>query len=437
MTSRVRTCRLRQTGAVGSALLPIVSAMAAGQTDSTYRDHFRAARAAEQAHNDTAALAHVLRADAMLHGRADAVYEAARYEARLGRAPVAIGRLRVLAAAGLVYDADTDAAFAALRERSDLKAALVRLAANRGPKGGTGERVFTLPDTNFISEDITYDSSSRRFFVSSVAGRGIVVIRPDGSVATFVRPAQDPDVWGIFAIRADPKQHVLWATTAAFGGPVSAADSNRTALLRYDLTTGRLQKRYDLRKDGRPHTLGDMVLNARGEPVVSDGFGGGVYVARGGVDTLETLVPPGVFVSPQTATFASDGRLFVPDYPATIGIVDPRTRGISWLAHPDSVVLNGIDGLYLVGRTMVATQNGTDPNRVLRCRLNDALTAVVKCAEIERGTPRLGQPTHGVVVGRWFYYIVNSGWERFNDDGTFKAVPSPAPPGVVRVPLDE
>jgi hypothetical protein len=30
-----------------------------------------------------------------------------------------------------------------------------------------------------------------------------------------------------------------------------------------------------------------------------------------------------------------------------------------------------------------------------------------------------GDPTHGVIVGDEFYYIVNSGWDRADDNGVF------------------
>jgi hypothetical protein len=39
---------------------------------------------------------------------------------------------------------------------------------------------------------------------------------------------------------------------------------------------------------------------------------------------------------------------------------------------------------------------------------------------IERSTPTLGDPTHGVIVGDAFYYIANSGWNVLDDSGKLK-----------------
>jgi hypothetical protein len=39
---------------------------------------------------------------------------------------------------------------------------------------------------------------------------------------------------------------------------------------------------------------------------------------------------------------------------------------------------------------------------------------------IERATATLGDPTHGVLVGDWFYYIANSGWDVLDEHGDLK-----------------
>jgi hypothetical protein len=82
--------------------------------------------------------------------------------------------------------------------------------------------------------------------------------------------------------------------------------------------------------------------------------------------------------------------------------------------------VNGIDGLYLVGHTLIAIQNGTMPERVVRLELDAALSRVERWEPVESRSAGLGDPTHGVVVGPTFYFIANSGWDRFNDDGTVK-----------------
>jgi hypothetical protein len=189
-----------------------------------------------------------------------------------------------------------------------------------------------------------------------------------------------------------------------------AADEGKSALLKYSLDSGALLKRYDLPPGGK-HALGDMTLSASGDVFVSDGYGP-VYWVDHRADRLEALVPPGTFNSPQTPALSADGRrLFVPDYSRGISVVDLATRQVKLLEHPATLSLGGIDGLYLVGRSMIATQNGTAPQRVIRLQLDAGLTRIEGGEVLEANWDGLGDPTHGVVVGSDFYFIVNAGWD--------------------------
>jgi len=114
-------------------------------------------------------------------------------------------------------------------------------------------------------------------------------------------------------------------------------------------------------------------------------------------------------------------HIFVPDYSRGIGILDLATKHVAWLTSQTPHALSGIDGLYLYGRTLIATQNGTSPERVVRFELDKSLTQVESESIVDRSTPTLGDPTHGVIVNGSFYYIGNSGWDMIEDDGTPKA----------------
>jgi hypothetical protein len=54
---------------------------------------------------------------------------------------------------------------------------------------------------------------------------------------------------------------------------------------------------------------------------------------------------------------------------------------------------------------------------------------------IERATPTLGDPTHGVVVGRYFYYIANSGWNVLDEHGNLLEGKSLPPSSVMRAKI--
>ncbi|HUI58703.1 MAG TPA: hypothetical protein VLX90_00690, partial [Steroidobacteraceae bacterium] len=192
----------------------------------------------------------------------------------------------------------------------------------------------------------------------------------------------------------------------------------RSAVLRIDRRTGTLQRRYEL-PDGRPHAFGDMTLDENGTAYIADGRGGGVYRIRpGGPDTLEPVVKAGEFRSPQTPAISPDGSiLLVPDYTRGIARVSLRSGGISWIRHAPELTLSGIDGFYWRGKTLVAIQNGTAPERLLEMKLDGSGTRITEWRAVLAGAPGLGDATHGVLRGNCFDFIANSGWDRFGDDG--------------------
>jgi hypothetical protein len=98
--------------------------------------------------------------------------------------------------------------------------------------------------------------------------------------------------------------------------------------------------------------------------------------------------------------------------------------------------LSGIDGLYPLGNALIATQNGTSPERVVRFALNAAKTRVLSESIIERATATLGDPTHGVVVGDYFYYIANSGWDSLDEHGVVKDGRTMTAPIIMRAKLN-
>jgi hypothetical protein len=60
---------------------------------------------------------------------------------------------------------------------------------------------------------------------------------------------------------------------------------------------------------------------------------------------------------------------------------------------------------------------------------------MVRAEVLERGHPRYDEPTLGVLVGDDMYYVANSQWERFGEDGRVANPESLEPPVVLRLRL--
>jgi hypothetical protein len=360
-----------------------------------------------------------LKVRTLLNDAPDAVKATARAYAEMPDSKNALEALSEFAAMGQADDtmlAGTDKAFVGLRDLPEYKSILERFLKNKTAVARS-EVAFKLPDAGIIPEDIDFDPQSNTFLITSVLEKKIVRVSSSGQASFF---ASSPSGWPMLAIKVDATHNRVWTTEVALDGFTAApkSDWGKSAVLCFDLRTGRLLNRIE----GPPHTaLGDMALIDAGVPIVSDGERGGVYRVE---DGRLVLINGKDFISPQTPAVLPGGRaVAVPDYARGIGILDLEDGSVHWLNHEGGakVALNGVDGLYYADGALILTQNGTSPERVVRMKLDGALTKVASEEIIERATATLGDPTHGVVVGDQFYYIANSGWDVLDEHGDLKA----------------
>jgi hypothetical protein len=94
------------------------------------------------------------------------------------------------------------------------------------------------------------------------------------------------------------------------------------------------------------------------------------------------------------------------------------------------IALSGMDGLYLSGDHFLAMQNGTIPARIIRFSID-----LRKQELLEANSSWLGEPTHGVLVDGDFYFLANTGWGEFDQQGKKKAGAQPVESTVRRLPL--
>jgi len=373
----------------------------------------------------------------LLDGRPDVVYRLAKAEARLGHVAASLKWLEIYASSALDFgDPDAQPEFARLRGDARFRRVEQHYRDNLRPKG-THAVLATLPQPDLIAEDLALDPRDGSRYASSVREGRVLRLDAAGQWSDFLdRSALG--AWGLYALVIDPARGKLWLGSAAgaVSPPFLAADRGRSAVLRVDLVTRALEHRYEL-ADGREHAFGDMALAVDGALLVADGLGGGVYRIAPGGAALDTVTPPGELRSPQTPVpLPGAERVLVPDYSRGIAIVDLAHHAPpAWLAHPPELALYGIDGLYLRGHTLVAMQNGTSPERLLRLELDAAFTRVLKWEVVLARAPGLGDPTHGFIDGNRFQFIANSGWDRVDDDGQMRAAGAAGAPAIWSVEL--
>ncbi len=424
-------------------------------------------RAAAQAKaGDTAGLHATLEALApLMPGSPRITYNLAATEARLGRRDDALQHLRQLADGGLEYDLSADDDFADLAGDPEFRALRQRLAAG-AQRTGAPRTLLALPADDAIPEAIS-PGPDGRWWVGSVRHCDVrdlaIPLAPAAAPASARASARSATRAGtrtttrrghaapprgpvahapihlpapVFGLAWDAPRGVLWATVAAVPqgggcGDASAWQEGRTALLGLDVSRG--GKLWRQVESPVPGVLGDLTVGPDGTVYVSESLHGAVFRLRPGRASLERLDPPGEFASPQQPVLGADGHtLLVPDYVRGLATLDLSTTPptLRWLPAAPGVFTAGIDGLVRDGDALLAVQNGTSPPRVVRFSMDGRRQQV-----LVSGTPGLGEPTHGVVLGREFVFVSDVGWDRYDDEGQRRADMPAARPAVQALAL--
>jgi hypothetical protein len=365
----------------------------------------------------------------LLNGSPDAMLELAKAEARTGDSRAALSDLRTIARMG-VSEAKiaTLPDFSDLRSRPDFQQVLREMSANAKPISHS-RRTLAIPDAGLLPEDIAYDASRGRFFLTSVREARIVTISAGGRMSTF---AHAPDDWPMLAIKLDAPRHVVWATEVALTGfrSIPRHDWGRSVVLEFDLGTGRLLRRIE---GPRNSQLDDMTLSSAGRLLVCDSNNGGLYVVRGNSSALARL-PTNDFVSPMTPVFITADQVFVADYVRGIALLDVSSARVTWLSTENQYALAGTDGLYWYRGRLIAIQNGFAPERIVSLKLDRARSQITSEQIIESGTPNL-DPSHGIIVAGSLYFIQNSGWNETTTDGSVRRGATLTPAAIMSAPL--
>ena len=379
----------------------------------------------------------------------------ASVETHLGNRAAAFEWLERYAAMGLTYDLATDDDLKPLLTEAGWKKIAAEMQQRTAPIAHADE-VCTLPIADLMPEDLTFDNSSGTFIVSSIQHHSLYrVSLPKASNASKDAPPScaleelpleaQSKRWPTMAVSFDGPRNLIWTTASAMpdftGFPKE--DAGKTALLALDLDSGKagagkVVRRFDLESTA-PAVLGDMSISSDGTVYVSDSLGGRVFRVpgthdRAGLDKAKLEMIAENLFSPQTPVVAADGkRLFVPEYSLGIAVIDLSGGGkITYLAHPENIAVTGIDGMHLVGDSLIAIQNGTQPERFVRFLLNHAQTEIEAAEVIEQSTQAMGEPTHAMAANGYVYVSANVGWDKIDDHGKLKEGASFTAPVLMR-----
>ena len=269
----------------------------------------------------------------------------------------------------------------------------------------SSELFATVPAEAQLVESVLPDLDSGRIMVTSVIGRQIWGMAGDGNWMPFA--VSDAD--NLSGIAFDVRARQIWIASGNIDG--SDHDPQRKSGL-VSPAMGAGEADWVVAPEGV--SLSDVHAASDGTIFASDPTGGGVYRKRSGSRTLETVVAPGMFRSPQGLTTSEDGaRLYVSDYRYGIAIVDLESGDVSRLSTEVPVILDGVDGLWRHEGELIAVQNGTSPMRIAAFKLSANGKSVVGHRILEQAHSGWTEPLGGSLGKGDLFYIANGQWDRF------------------------
>ncbi len=407
---------------LASGLALADGARASPPSRAELRRHYEQAAAAHRGGDYERFLAESRIAQGLAPRSLRATYNVAGGLALLGREKEALAILDRLARMGVAFDLAKDDDFARIKASPGFQGVVKRMAA-LGAHLGTSALAFTIAEKDLLPEGIAHDSRTGAFFVSSVHKRKIIRVGADGRASDFVPEGQD-GLLSTLAMAVDPARRALWVSTDGLAQTrgLRKEDEGRSSVVEFDLDSGRRRRSIGPPDSFPGARFADLTVGPGGELWVADPWSGRLYVLRSGEGAFRVFLEPGTLDSPQGMAFSPDGSwLFAADYSQGVVRIDPKTAAASLLDVPIDAAVTGIDGLVWAGGGLVGIQNGILPHRVTRFRLDAALEHITEVAVLERGNPHFDEPTLGVVVGDDLYYVANSQYSAFGEDGQARA----------------
>ena len=287
------------------------------------------------------------------------------------------------------------------------------------------EIAFTLRDRDLHTEGIEYDSVRKTFYFGSIHKRKIIKLTPDGRVSDFCSSGFE-GMTSVFGIKVDVKRGVLWACTSPMEEMENYDSLARSAVFKFDLSSGKLLHKYQVLLNKNNCVFGDLILSKEGKVIISDSKNNDLYTINEKTNQIEPYYTSTEFWNIQGMAFSPNEKyLFVADYVKGIFRLNIKTRELIEMKNnaeisTGGVSLKGIDGIYFYNNSLIAIQNGVNPLRATRYFLNKELNEIVGFEIIDRKHPSFGEPTLGVIDGKTLYYIANSQWGGYDNNHHIK-----------------
>ena len=322
---------------------------------------------------------------------------------------------------GFGYDISKDTRFDKVHGTRVWDYIVANLQAN-AKQFGEGKLAFELPKGDYLFESIGYDPARKQFLVGSAREGKVYLADMKGKLTDFIRPTEENGMFAVLDLAVDAAHDKLYVASAGvpYFTAFKASAFGQTALIEYQLSTGKFLNKYDLPPDGSSRLLTSITVGKDGRVFAADGDRGQLF--RLADKELKLLVGNPSLTSIRGLTVSDDGtKLYFADYARGVFGVDLTKLVPFAVAHnPEKLVLGGIVGIYFYDGRLVVIESGMVPQRVMRLKLSDDGRSVASAMPLDVAQPAFSVPTVGAIVGDQLYFIANSQKALYDKFGTVR-----------------
>lgn len=265
------------------------------------------------------------------------------------------------------------------------------------------EVAFTIGEKDLIPEGITYSSSTKSFYLSSLNKTKIIQI--DSTTGKY-RDFISSKVLGmmVLGLAVDESNKVLWACAESLED-----NPYRTTVAKFDLETGRLLHSYE-GNDTLKYLINDLVLDSKGNVYYTNLANHSVFKIDIESNRVELILkdmnmkyPNGITISPD------DKYLYVASDTNGICVIDLKKRKL--LNTNLSETSKGIDGLKFYKNSLIGIQNEVQNKseiKIIRYFLDSTMVRMSEQMIIDQDNPTFDIPTTFVIVNNNLFCIANS-----------------------------
>jgi hypothetical protein len=175
------------------------------------------------------------------------------------------------------------------------------------------DTAFILEDRQLHLECVAFDPVGGSLFGGSVHKRKIVKVDDKGVTTDYTLPAQY-NLGAVFGLRVDARKRILWACSSPIPEMQDYDSTVASGLFQFDLNTGRLVNTFTPADTLRQHLFGDLVLDSKGIPYVSDTQNNIVYKYDTTRNQLTPYFSSAEFWGIQGLVFSADDKfLYIAD----------------------------------------------------------------------------------------------------------------------------